>query len=51
MPLRAGYTVARALGRGNMRLNVFKNRSQAPRTVNPRITLGVLAKGARFENT
>jgi hypothetical protein len=31
-------------------LNPFKNRSEAPRTVNPRITLKVLANGARFEN-
>src|SRR5437763_6882495 len=32
-------------------LNPFKNRSQAPLTVNPSITLKALAKGARFENT
>jgi len=32
-------------------LNPFKNRSQAPVTVNPSITLEALAKGARFENT
>jgi hypothetical protein len=31
-------------------LNSFKNRSQAPRTVNPRITLAALANGARFNN-
>jgi hypothetical protein len=31
-------------------INPFKNRSQVPRTVNPRITLKVLANGARFEN-
>ena len=32
-------------------LNPFKNRSQAPHTVNPSITLEALAEGARFENT
>src|SRR5438552_144260 len=32
-------------------LNPFKNRSQAPLTVNPGITLEALAAGARFENT
>ena len=32
-------------------LNPFKNRSQAPPTVNPSITLEALAQGARFENT
>src|SRR6266550_4490408 len=32
-------------------INPFKNRSQAPVTVNPSITLEALAKGARFENT
>jgi hypothetical protein len=32
-------------------LNPFKNRSQAPRTVNPLITLERLAQGARYENT
>ena len=32
-------------------LNPFKNRSQAPRTVNPLITLEKLAQGARYENT
>jgi hypothetical protein len=31
-------------------LNPFKNRSQAPRTVNARITLERLANGARFNN-
>ena len=31
-------------------LNPFKNRSQAPHTVNPRITLKALANGARFSN-
>jgi hypothetical protein len=31
-------------------LNPFKNRSQAPRRVNPRITLTGLANGARFNN-
>ncbi len=32
-------------------LNPLKNRSQAPPTVNPNITLEALAQGARFENT
>jgi hypothetical protein len=32
-------------------LNVFKNRSQAPSAINPRITLEKLARGARYENT
>jgi hypothetical protein len=32
-------------------LNPFKNRSQAPLTVNPRITLQALAKGVPFANT
>ena len=32
-------------------LNPFKNRSQAPPTVNLSITLEALAQGARFENT
>jgi hypothetical protein len=32
-------------------LNVFKNRSQAPRAINPRITLEKLARGARYENS
>ncbi len=32
-------------------LNPFKNRSQAPRTVNPLITLEKLARGSRYENT
>jgi hypothetical protein len=32
-------------------LNVFKNRSQAPSTINPSITLEALAQGTRFENT
>ncbi len=32
-------------------INPFKNRSQAPVTVNPSITLEALAKGARFEKT
>jgi hypothetical protein len=32
-------------------LNPFKNRSQAPPTVNPSITLQALAEGARFENS
>ena len=31
-------------------LNPFKNRSQAPHTVNPRITLERLANGARFDD-
>jgi len=31
-------------------LNPFKNRPQAPRTVNPLITLEKLARGARYEN-
>jgi hypothetical protein len=31
-------------------LNPFKNRSQAPRTVNPTITLKALANGARYDN-
>jgi len=31
-------------------LNPFKNRSQAPPTVNPQITLKALANGARFNN-
>jgi hypothetical protein len=31
-------------------LNPFKNRSQTPRRVNPRITLKALANGARFNN-
>src|SRR5262249_49183393 len=31
-------------------LNPFKNRSQAPRRVNPRITLKALANGTRFNN-
>jgi hypothetical protein len=32
-------------------LNVFKNRSQAPRATNPRITLEKLARGARYQNS
>ncbi len=32
-------------------LNPFKNRSQAPRAISPRITLEALAAGAQFENT
>ena len=32
-------------------LNVFKNRSQAPRAINPRITLEKLARGGRYENS
>lgn len=32
-------------------LNPFKNRSQAARAINPRITLAKLAKGSRYENT
>jgi hypothetical protein len=32
-------------------LNVFKNRSQAPRAINSRITLENLARGARYENS
>lgn len=32
-------------------VNPFKNRSQAPRTVNPLITLEKLAGGSRYENT
>jgi hypothetical protein len=32
-------------------LNVSKNRSQAPRAINPRITLQRLAQGHRFENS
>ncbi len=32
-------------------LNPLKNRSQAPHTVNPSITLQALAEGARFENS
>jgi len=32
-------------------LNVFKNRSQAPRANNPRITLQKLARGARYDNS
>jgi hypothetical protein len=32
-------------------LNVLKNRSQAPRAINPRITLGKLAQRDRFKDT
>jgi hypothetical protein len=32
-------------------LNPFKNRSQAPLTINPNITLEALANGDRFPNT
>jgi hypothetical protein len=32
-------------------LNVFKNRSQAPSAINPRITLEKLARGGRYENS
>ena len=39
------------LGTREYTLNVFKNRSQAPRAINPRIILEKLARGARYDNS